>query len=147
MVPQFIDVESKVVGKITIHQFIIMIIWGLFLFIFWKAFDIAAFILIGLPWTIIMGLFGFYKVNGRPFHIFIAIVAKGRKRPNLRVWRNEVSAVDIQNKKKAKERHIISSAARPKVLRSRLSELALVVDTGGMYEGELTQRSKRKDQN
>ena len=136
VVPQFIDVESKIIGPITTKQFIVMVIWGLFLFIAYKLLDIATFILFFLGWTTFMGLIGFFKVNGRPFYIFLLILLQGKKKANYRVWRNTINMDDIKNKQKISAAPPASVAPRQKVLGSRLSELALVVDTGGMYQGD-----------
>lgn len=136
VVPQFIDVESKIIGPITTKQFVIMIVWGLMTFITYKLLDIAAFALFFIFWTGIMGLFGFYKVNGRPFYIFLMILMQGQKKPSLRVWRHEVSMDSLKAQRAAQEGKSTKAPVRPQIFQSRLSELSLIVDTGGMYGGK-----------
>ena len=46
-VPQFIDVEDKVIGPITVRQFIIMLAGFLAIAICYKLLDFAAFIVAG----------------------------------------------------------------------------------------------------
>lgn len=144
VVPQFIDVESKIIGPITTRQFVVIVIWGLFLFIGYKLLDIAAFILFFIVWTGIMGLIAFFKVNGRPFYIFLLIILQGKKKPTLRVWRNTVSVDDMKNRKIAVTKPI-SAPTQRKVLGTRLSELALIVDTGGMYSGSTKEPENTKN--
>lgn len=135
VVPQFIDVESKILGPITTKQFVIMVVWGLFVFIAYKLLDTSGFVLFFLFWTTICGLLGFYKVNGRPFYIFLLILIQGKKKPITRVWRHIPSS---EGPKKATEKgsDVQTKTPQAKVLNTRLSELALMVDTGGVYIGE-----------
>ena len=145
VVPQFIDVESKIVGPITPRQFIVVVIWGLFSFIGYKLLDIAGFVVFFLFWTTLCGLIGFYKVNGRPFYIFVLILIQGKKKPSVRVWRKE--AVQISPKQGRREGVAPPAVPSPPVKRlsgSRLSELSLIVDTGGMYQGDFFEEEEKE---
>lgn len=134
IVPQFIDVEDKIIGPITTRQFIMIIVGGLVLVLVKAMFDIAAFIFFALFVLVLIALFGFYKVNGRPFHLFLLNIIQTFKKPTLRIWR-KIKLEDIQ---------IISEHAKTSrqkvpikiVGRSRISKLSLIADTGGVYKGE-----------
>ncbi len=148
VVPQFIDVESKIVGPITPRQFIVVVIWGLFSFIGYKLFDIVSFILFFLFWTVLCGMIGFYKVNGRPFYIFILILIQGKKKPFVRVWRKDAGQQIFSEQSRA-DADKPSAAPRPSLKRlsgSRLSELSLIVDTGGAYQGDFFSEEKEKEE-
>ena len=45
-VPQFIDVEDKILGPISVRQFLIMLGGGLFAFVAYKVADFALFIVV-----------------------------------------------------------------------------------------------------
>ena len=45
IVPQFIDAEDKILGPITVRQFIIMIVGGLLIFAAYKLADFGLFLL------------------------------------------------------------------------------------------------------
>lgn len=141
IVPQFIDVEDKIIGPITIRQFIIMIIGGLFLFICYKIFVFPIFIAFAIGIIGIVALFGFVKVNGRPFHVFIVGMLETLKRPAKRIWNKGMTVVHTvashQDKKTAKmiAPQVVKKAV---VSHSHLSELALMADTGGRYRADIT---------
>ncbi len=135
-VPQFIDVESKIIGPVTTRQFVIFLIAAVVIGISYRLFDFALFVTITVVIFILAILFAFVKVNGRPFHFFLLNATQTFRRPNTRVWHNDVTIVN-------KERNIdIEPMPKTKVepkeyyKKSRLAEVALVVDTKGKYKGE-----------
>ena len=60
-VPQFIDVEDKIIGPITVRQFIIMLSGFIIVAVFYKIFDFSAFIVFGFLILIIAGIFSFVR--------------------------------------------------------------------------------------
>lgn len=139
-VPQFIDVEDKIIGPITVRQFIIMIIGGLFLFLEYKLSDFAFFLFIGIPTALVFLVFAFVKVNGVGFHYFILNIIETLKKPALRSWRRQQQ--DIRQPQIADSKPVTAAApvSRHSLNRSRLSDLALLIDTGGLYQGEQVER-------
>ena len=85
-VPQFIEVEDKIFGPITVRQFIILLVDGIILAICWKFTDLTLFIIL----LVILGGGGlvtaFLKVNGQPFHYFLLNFLQTLQKPTLRVW-------------------------------------------------------------
>lgn len=136
VVPQFIEVEAKVFGPITARQFIICIIGGGFIFLAYKLADFTLFILEGLIIFIITGFFAFVKINGRPFHYFLLNLIQTFQRPSLRVWQKEVKSqkLKVKSKEEKKGEEVEEKVkSRKQLSPSRLSDLSLVVDTGGAY--------------
>ena len=72
VVPQFLDVEAKIIGPITGRQFVIMLVTLGSEFIIYSIFlNIAVVIILGLP-VLVMGIIlAFAKVNGQPFHFIV----------------------------------------------------------------------------
>lgn len=132
--PQFIDVEPKIIGPITPRQFIIIVIGGALIFITYKIFDLTIFILISLFFILPTILaFAFFNINGRPFHFFILSFVQTLRRPSLRIWRKEILVVkELKIKKEKKDLEQI--VVRRRLPASKLSHLALQVDTGGKYD-------------
>jgi len=132
-IPQFIDVEDKIIGPITTRQFIIML--GGFMLIAgcYKLFDFALFLTVGLSIFGVSVLFAFVKINGRPFHLFALNVVQTSKRSKLRVWNHKIGMIELDDEtipmpaEKIPAKHYSFS---------RLTELSLIVDTGGEYKGE-----------
>ncbi|PKM89057.1 hypothetical protein CVU83_00765 [Candidatus Falkowbacteria bacterium HGW-Falkowbacteria-2] len=134
-VPQFIDVESKIIGPITTRQFLIFLGAATIIGISYKIFDFTLFLTTAIVVFLIATVFAFIKINGRPFHFFILNLVQTFRRPNLRVWNHRQG--DIVSMPEAP----ITKAevhAKPKEIyrSSRLADLALVVDTKGRYRGD-----------
>ena len=134
-VPQFIDVENKIIGPITTRQFLILLAAAVIIGLSYRLFDFSLFILIAFVVLILAGTFAFVKINGRPFHLFMVNIIQTWKRPNLRVWKKVIDETPVSE----------TAPAAPQVPKyqpkefygeSRLSQLALVVDTKGKYKGE-----------
>ncbi len=135
--PQFIDVEDKIIGPITTRQFIIMLAVMLLDFV---AYKLATFILFILLLLIITGagiVIAFAKINGQPFHYFLLNLFQTMRRPRLRVW--FIPLINSEIKESAKSApppppKVVVNKERPEA--SHLSDLALLVNTGGVYKLE-----------
>lgn len=137
VVPQFIDVEDKVLGPITVRQFIIILVGGGLDFIAYKLADFTLFLLEFVIISLISFVVAFVKINGRPIHYFLLNVFQTTKRPKRRVWQKFFTAAILKsylNVKEVKLPPVITT--KNKVRASRLAEMSLIVDTGGVYQGE-----------
>lgn len=134
-VPQFIDVESKIIGPITTRQFVIFLGAAVLIGLSYRLFDFSLFITIAVIIVIIAALFAFVKVNGRPFHLFLLNAIQTIRRPRLRIWNNNVIIVD-QEKKIDVAPPELKPAPKEYYKKSHLAEVALIVDTQGRYKGE-----------
>lgn len=137
MVPQYIEVEAKILGPITVRQFIVMLVAAMNGFIVWKIFELRNQTL-GLILTILIVMiyvvFAFAKVNGQNFHYFVLNIIRTFKRPQLKVWKK----TNITALPKEPEPEPMEVIARKKLpTKARLSDLALLVDTGGAYNVDL----------
>ncbi len=139
-VPQFIDVEDKIIGPLTTRQFIIMLVAFMIVVISYKLCDFTLFVLIMVVTLGIAGVFAFLKINGRPFHFFVINFIQTAKKAKLRIWNNSLNmkATELNNIEKieseGKTEKTILSPKKP-YIKSRLSELSLIVDTQGAYKG------------
>jgi len=136
IVPQFIDNENKIWGPITVRQFIILMVGVLFIFISYKLADFSLFLLEGIFILILVIFFAFYKVNGAPFHVFALNVVETLKKPRIRVWLKQYI-----KRQEFKTRDEDQAPPSPVVKKTflpgrKLSELSLIIDTGGVYKGE-----------
>ena len=131
MVPQFIDVEDKVIGSLSVRQFIILLVDFGLVFAVYKLFDFSLFLFSSIIIVVVGFVFAFVKINGAPFHYFLLNLLQTLKRQPLRVWNKiEENQEDIVPIYKAEE-----AAVRQVVTASRLNQLALVADTQGYYAG------------
>ena len=130
-VPQFIDVEDKIIGPITTRQFLIMLTGFIFIGISYKLFDFSLFVVSGLLIFAMSGVLAFLKINGMPFHFFILNFLQTLKKPNLRVWNKIPTKTDAGKEDKIDIDHKKEILPPKKVSSSRLTELSLIVDTQG----------------
>jgi hypothetical protein len=140
IVPQFIDEEAKILGKITVRQFVILILAFIIEFIIFRYGSIGLFLVSLLFVAAPAALFSFAKINGQKFHIFLLHFIFTNKRPKLRVWNKNISNEDarfslskFENRERKESKKIIQ---KKRLSSSRLAELSLVVDTGGVYRGQ-----------
>ena len=135
VVPQFINVENKVIGPITVRQFLIFVGAAVIMGILYAILLFTYFIIFGAIVLAIAAVFAFAKVNGAQFHFFFLSIIQTIKKPKTRVWNNRALAVELKTVANIK----VDDKKTPKkqlYRRSRLADLSLVVDTKGRYRGE-----------
>jgi len=135
VIPQFIDVEARVIGPVTVRQFITVVVGFFVAAIEYKLFDATLFILAAIVDFLLVGAFGFLRVNGAPFHIYLLNVVASLKRPAVRVWRKEPNDFVIVKEIAGKQAEL-GHVPRKSLPKSRLRELILIVNTGGLYKEE-----------
>lgn len=136
-VPQFIDVEDKIFGPITVRQFIILLVDGLVLFICYKLADLVLFVILLAIFGGIGLILAFVKINGQPFHYFILNFLQTMQKSPLRVWQKQYTSAELKKMSQV-EKVVMPTVIPHKNLpgASKLSEMALLVDTGGVYRPE-----------
>jgi hypothetical protein len=144
-IPQFITVEDRVIGPLTVRQFIFLVIGGVSLVIFWALADLGLFIFLAFFTVIITVAFAFVKVNGRPFQIFLTSVTQFFSKPRLRTWYREPAIERIKAKTKKLRMDELQKAeemALPegkRLVKSRLRELSNILDqemTAALLSGQ-----------
>ena len=88
-VPQFIDIEAKIIGPLTLKQFLYLAMGGVILFF---AYFFVKFWLFAMLAIIIGGIslaFAFLKIHGRPFSFFVINFFKFVFRPKIYLWQKE----------------------------------------------------------
>lgn len=134
VVPQFLDVESKIIGPITVRQFALIMGAGLIGAIFYRFFDFSLFLLLTIPLAIFTLLFAFVKINGQGLHYVSLNFIQTLRRPSLRVWNKHRTDAELKAKiLKKKAPPPPPSFTKPALSGSRLRDLSLVVNTGGVF--------------
>lgn len=137
LVPQFIDVEDKIIGPITVRQFVIMVVAGVLAVVEYKLLSFWVFVVVAFITVAAGATLAFVKINGRPMHYFLLNFVQTIKRPFRRVWNKAayVSSVIEVKSEIAKEIKIETKKKRT-IVGSHLSELSLIINTGGVYKPE-----------
>lgn len=134
VVPQFIDVEDKILGPLTVRQFIIMLISGGIIFLTFRFGDFQLFVLTLCTLGPGALIFAFTKINGQSFHYFLLNFVQAFRKPKLRIWRKDYSQDELNYLRK-KDANIeivkVEKKAQPK--REHIRDLSLLVNTGGFY--------------
>lgn len=136
VVPQFIDVEDKILGPITVRQFLILLVAGGLIFLGYRFGDLATF---GIVLVVVGGIaaaFAFGRVNGQNFHYFLLNIFQTMQRPGIRIWRKEYPNYELNYLRKSGIVKVIPPPPKKEVRRKHIRDLALVVNTGGYYRAE-----------
>jgi len=135
LVPQFIDVEDKIIGPITTRQFVMLLAGILLTFVLYKLLAFAYFAVSGF---LVLGgtaILAFARVNGRPIHFLLLNFLQTAKRPKKRVWNREMFVRNVRlvdsDISEIKKVEVLKASASG----SRLRDLSLIVNTGGVYRG------------
>jgi hypothetical protein len=138
LVPQFIDVEDKIIGPITTRQFI-LILGGLFvLFIEYSLLRFQPFLVIGIPTLLLTLVAAFAKINGMPFHFFLLNMAQTTRRPSIRIWDKGLTDAQLKQyiDQVAPVTEVAPAQTSQRLTQSRLNRLSLIVNTGGAYRDQ-----------
>ena len=137
VIPQFIEVEDKILGPITIRQFLIMLVGGLLIFLAFRFGDFALFVTTLIVVGSLTLVVAFVKINGQTFHYFLLNIFATLRKPGLRIWRKSYhdKELDYLRKLHAFEVKVVSEQ-RKAPRREHIRDLSLIVNTGGYYRGD-----------
>lgn len=128
-VPQFIEVEDKIFGPLTLKQFIYLAGGGglsFVVYVFLKNVTLAA-----LPIILIMGFsaaLAFYKVNSKPFVFVLESAIKYYLGGKLYIWKKEDKVIPATPAAAVKDAKSYASLMVPKISDSKLKDLTWSLD-------------------
>ncbi len=127
-VPQFIDVEDKIFGPLTLKQFIYLAGGAGLSFLLYSRLGgvIPFFILVIIiaPVVVFSLLLAFYKINNKPFIFILESAVKYYASPKLYLWKKTDKKIDpaVMTEQKGVE------VAVPKISNSKLKDLTWSLD-------------------
>lgn len=115
-VPQFIDVEDKIAGPLTVKQLLWMIGMGAVLLVTSLFLEGKSFYVMAVPVVMLFILLAFYKPHGIPFVMYIIHGILFLFRPKVMMWRRSsvVGTFAVSSGRKRREEEPEREAARPK---------------------------------
>lgn len=137
-VPQFIEVEDKIVGPLTLRQFIYIAGAGGLCVVFFTYFPLIFAILLSIPVVAFAAALAFYKVNGKSFIEILEAGFNYYTGAKLFLWRHHAEKTgESVAAAAAAEKAPRETRGAPKLTRGKLSELAwsLDVKTSGPTAG------------
>ena len=126
-VPQFIEVEDKIFGPLTLKQFI-YIAGGVgiaLVLYFLLPYKFLA-IILGTPFVALSLALAFYKVNGKPFVEVMEAAISFWLKNKLYIWK-KASKSPVEQKKKEEDMSL-DPLISPRLSDSKLKELAWSLD-------------------
>ncbi|MDP2665844.1 MAG: PrgI family protein [bacterium] len=141
-VPQFIEVEDKIIGPLTLKQFIYIAGAAGLCFVFFVYLQIIIAIFLSLPVVALAAALAFYRLNGKPFIEVLEAGFNYYVSAKLFLWKHQEPTAR-ETSSAAAAAAAAETAARiprgtPKLTRGRLSELAWSLDVksvGGLSPG------------
>lgn len=131
-VPQFIEVEDKIIGPLTLKQFIYIAGAGGLCIVFFAYMSLVFAIILSIPVVALASALAFYKVNGKPFIEVIEAGFNYYTGAKLFLWkRREIKEGETEaaaSVAAAKAEAALIPRGTPKLTRGKLSELAWSLD-------------------
>jgi membrane protein implicated in regulation of membrane protease activity len=127
-VPQYIDVEDKIVGPLTAKQLGWMVALGVILMILWNMTPKPVFFIVGLPLVILFVALAFYKPYGQPLGSFIIFGVMYFFRPKVYFWKRSQTADVKDSQKNQKEE---AQLPDKRISSESLRDLAQLLDSEG----------------
>ena len=125
-VPQFINIEDKIVGPFTGKQVLVLIIGFMSLLVMFTFMRFGFFIVFAIPIVIFTILFAFWKPKGYSISKWITNIMNFYTTPHLYIWRREPERIMI---KQTQKKHSGNEIVATKVSKNRIKELAWLLDT------------------
>jgi len=123
-VPQFIDIEDKIVGPLTIKQFVYLAGGAGMCFLLYNFLPIIiAIILILIVGPLSLAL-AFYKINNKPFIDFLESAFTFYTKNNLYIWKKQDKKIVSKKPEDASTPQVYI----PKLSDSKLKELSWSLD-------------------
>jgi hypothetical protein len=134
-VPQYIDVEDKIIGPITAKQLGWLMGLGGLILVMYTMLDKMTLFLIGIPVSFLFIALAFYRPYGQTFLQFIINGFFYFFRPKIFIWKR--TPEKIQNIIHTKKTENFSNIQNQKKLTSQeLESLAGIIDTRGSQSNE-----------
>jgi len=107
-VPQFIETEDKIIGPLTIKQFLILAAAGAISFLTFFVFQTWLWVMTTIFFGAIAAFFSFIKINGQPSYVVLFSAFAYLWKPRLFVWQKKeemtATAADVTIAKSLEEK-------------------------------------------
>jgi hypothetical protein len=87
-VPQFTELEDKIIGPFTLKQFLYILGAAFILFILFKLVNLFVFVILSIPIIVLTIALAFVKINNQPFISLIKNFFGFLKKPDYYIWKN-----------------------------------------------------------
>lgn len=145
-VPQNIDMEDKIIGPLTMAQFLSVMIGGMVIYVAFITLAVSApwlFWLISIPVGLFTVVFSFMKVQDQPFPKFLTSVLLYLVRPKVRIWQKDAltSHLTVVTKKPSTPEQ---PSRPPEISAAQIDEFTTLLDQTGSQDQSVTPHSSAK---
>lgn len=139
-VPQFIEEKPKIIGPLTLVQFLYLAGAGLLSFIFFNIFSMFVWFLLTVILAVFAVSFSFLKINGQEMHKITTAIFRYLWQPKTFTWqkameKNEIDLKNIEQLEKMRKRFS---------LQEKLKSVALKITTSKFFSLEKNMGEERK---
>jgi hypothetical protein len=126
-VPQFIEVEDKIIGRLTLKQFIYIAGSIGLCVVFFSFLPFVIAVILSIPIVALAAALSFYKINSRPFIEVLEAGFNYYTGAKLFLWKHQEQKLP-EPQAAASENAEPAPKAAPRLSRGKLSELAWSLD-------------------
>ncbi|MBX4187236.1 MAG: PrgI family protein [Candidatus Doudnabacteria bacterium] len=143
-VPQFTDVEDKLIGPLSLKQFLIILATGGVIMFFYSIFRFSIFFFFfALPVALAGLSITFGKFNGRPVSGYLGAFFNYASKPKVRVFKREDINLNLSFKTEKIEAPLTEAKSRlEEPSESRLRKLAYLLDQKTEEEKKLLEQKQ-----
>lgn len=125
-VPQFINIEDRIIGPLTLKQFLYLVGGGAVVVLTWTFLSPFFFVLVAAPAAALSSAFAFLKINDRPLPTVILNALNFYLKPRLYLWKRASAAKPIT--RAAGPEETAAHVKTPTLTESKLSDLSWSLD-------------------
>lgn len=142
VVPQYVDIEDKIVGPLTWKQLGWFALGGAILVILYKSLDQTAFYTSAVPIVLLVTALAFYRPYGVTLASFIGYFFIFVFRPRTYVWQRDLKKIEKEKKENYEERKVVHE--KKPVTLDEISIIAKTLDTKGVERNEKLEKILRE---
>ncbi len=124
-VPQFIEIEDKIFGPLTLKQFIYLAGGGGAVFILYALLPLFLTIILGIPVAIFALALAFYQMHGQPFIKVVENAFRYTTGSKLYLWKKKE---EMKKKAEAQEQKAEPLMHMPALSKNKLEDLSWSLD-------------------
>jgi hypothetical protein len=123
-VPQFIEVEDKIFGPLTLKQFFYLAAGAAAIFVVYAFLPLLLTIIIAPPIGLFAAALAFYKINNQPFIKVVENALMHYLKGRIYTWKKREPEKSKEKAREAKTQADQSAIYVPKLTKSKLEDLA-----------------------
>lgn len=111
-VPQYLNIEDKIIGPLTLKQFIYLLVGGGIIFLLFSTLKFSVFLIVSLPVAVLVLMLAFYKIDNQKSSKFILNFLGFVSKPSIYAWKK---VAEKETPEKEKVVPIVKKTEAPKV--------------------------------